>query len=256
MMKSTTILLGDSLACPRPWEEIYLYDTYGCQVQTLLGPGHYVFNWSKGENSTKKVLAESFLRTYVRAAKADYAIIQLGIVDCAPRLMSNFERIIGGIATRLPFFREVFKSYADLKARHRYQLTKLFPMSLVPQDKFYENYNLLIAEILAWNNIKQIFLINIAYPGEILIKRSYGIIQNIQAYNRIIAELHEKYKGSTHLIDFYSKTLDNPQWITVSDGHHILKPAHDWLAKTIATLIEKDQKTITPFENTLAREES
>lgn len=232
-MKSTTIVIGDSLACPRPWEGIGLRDTYAYQLQELLGNEHYVINWSMGENSTQKATTEGFLRTYVRAAEAHYAIIQLGIVDCAPRLMSKFERLVGGVAVRLPVCRDLFKRYTNLKARNRLYLTKLFPMTLVSKKVFREKYHLLISEILKWNKIKKVYLINIASPGLALVTRSYGIGNNVDSYNEIINELHQIFHDKTILIDLNSQINVNQDWITSNDGHHILMPAHDWLANTI-----------------------
>lgn len=231
-MKIITII-GDSLACPRPWDGIALQDTYGFQLQKLLGPEHYIVNWAARGNSTHSAVNENFIQTYIQAAKANYAIIHLGIVDCAPRLMSRFERLIGAIAAKLPLFSQLFQKYAQLKSRHRLKLTKLFPMTQVPKNIFRKNYELLLKELLK-GKINKIYLINIANPGDALVKKSYGIQENIQAYNQVIAELHQKFKDKTILVDINHQTKQHQDWIESSDGHHILKPAHDWLASVIS----------------------
>ncbi|MDP3559728.1 MAG: SGNH/GDSL hydrolase family protein [Legionellaceae bacterium] len=236
-MKYTTLIVGDSLACARPWEGVDLHSTYATQLQKILGANHTILNVSAGENTTKKSTSKKFFRTYINGTNPHFAIIHLGIVDCAPRLMSNFERLIGAITSRLPFFRNLFKAYAKLKGRHRFFLTKLFPMTLIPKNIFQKNYKYLIYEILKNNNTKKIYLINIASPGSTLLMRSYGIQENIKAYNAVIEELHQIFQEKTIFIDLYDKTYKNPHWITSSDGHHIKKPAHDWLADTIGKSI-------------------
>ncbi len=233
-MGMIVIVVGDSLGCPRSWVGVDLASTYSFQLNRLLGPDAFVANYSVGDNSTDRAVKEPFLRTFVRNSSASYAIIQLGIVDCAPRLLSPVERAIGLVASRGPGLRALFDQYIKVKSRYRYQLTRVFPKTLVPIDRFESNYRRLVLEILESNPVEKVFAINIAYPGEILRKKSYNILANIQKYNAGIARLAAAFPGRLEVVDLFAQCAHKPDWVTQDDGHHIHKPAHDWIAAEIA----------------------
>ncbi len=236
-MERTILVVGDSLACPRPWEGVGLQATYAFQLDLQLGGNNFVANYGASDNSSARAIQEGFLRTYVRAAGADYAIVQLGIVDCAPRLLGTFERAIGFVASRVAPLRPLFQAYVRLKSRYRYQLTRMFPQTLVPKAQFEANLRILLTELLTHNPIKTIFLINIAYPGAILTERSYNILGNIEAYNAVIASLAQAFPGKIEIVDLHGATATRRDWITAADGHHIVAAAHAWIAATISGTI-------------------
>jgi lysophospholipase L1-like esterase len=233
-MTRTVIIVGDSLGAPRPWEGVGLQSTYAFQLGRKLGGDNFIANYSASDNSTARSIKESFLRTYVRAASANYAVVHLGIVDCAPRLLSSFERAIGFVANRVAPFRPLFRAYVKLKSHYRFDLTRLFPRTLVPKEQFESNYRKLLSEIIEHNPIDKIFLINIAYPGAVLTERSYNILGNIEAYNAVIESFHSEFPGKIEIVDIFSKTAEQRDWITPDDGHHIYSPAHAWIADSIS----------------------
>jgi lysophospholipase L1-like esterase len=244
-MDRTIIVVGDSLACPRPWEGINLQSTYAFQLHAKLDGNNFIANYGASDNSSSKAIKESFLRTYVRAADADYAIVQLGIVDCAPRLLGAFERAIGYFASRIALFRPLFKIYIKLKSQYRYPLTRIFPQTLVSINEFEANYRILLTELLEHNPIKKIFLINIAYPGTILLERSFNILENIKAYNNVISKFGQNFPEKIEIVDLYRKTETRNDWITPDDGHHIYSPAHAWIAAVISeNILNQDRKCI------------
>lgn len=233
-MDRTIIIVGDSLGCPRPWEGVDLKTTYAFQLDELLGGANFVANYSASDNSSARSIKEAFLRTYVRAAGANYAIVQLGIVDCAPRLLGTFERGIGFLANRVAPLRPLFRAYVGFKSRHRYRLTRMFPRTLVPIAQFASNYRTLLSELIAHNPIETIYLVNIAYPGAILTERSYHILENIAAYNAVIASFQTVFPGKICIVDLFARTAERRDWITPEDGHHLFPAAHDWIAATIS----------------------
>ena len=237
-MGVTVLIVGDSLACPRPWEGVDLGSTYGYLIGTRL-PAGYVANHGASDNSSARAIKEGFLRTHLRAAGADFAIVQLGIVDCAPRLLGGFERLVGFAANRVRPLRGPFNAYVKFKSRHRLRLTRWFPKTLVPIDAFAVNYRTLIEEVLSSNPVRKIFLINIAYPGAIMTERSYNILGNVTAYNAEIAKLAAAYPGKVEIVDLFKATEARRDWITVADGHHITAEAHAWLADTISGTISR-----------------
>ena len=238
MKQEIVVIIGDSLGAPRPWVGVDLKRTYGLQLAAYLGGEFFVANYSAGDNSSARSSKESFLRTYVRASDISYAVIHLGIVDCAPRLLSNFERLLGAVASRSEIFNFFFKLYVSFKSRHRYWLTKRFPRTLVPLPAFEANYRRLINELISTNPIKNIFLLEVAYPGSFLIEKSFNILGNINAYNDVIHRVAAENPSLIDVIGVFQQTKAHPDWITPEDGHHILPEAHDWIAQQLQDRIK------------------
>lgn len=209
-------------------------DTYAYRLQCLLGPEFFVTNWAASDNNSRRATSEGFLRTYVRASSASHAIVQLGIVDCAPRLMSAIERLIGGLASRVPGLRAINAAYVRLKGRHRYTLTRLFPRTMISRDEYDSNMRKLVGEMLDLPTVEKIFLISIAQAGAVLTEKSYGIEENIRQYNAVLSAIAAQNPGRVVLVDLHAATEIHADWITVDDGHHIHAPAHDWIANQIA----------------------
>jgi len=231
--KKIVVVIGDSLGAPRPWVGVYLKRTYAFQLAALLKNDYFIANYAIGDNSSSKSVKESFLRAYVRNSDISYAVIQLGIVDCAPRLLSNFDRLIGGLSSRSKFLNFLFKKYVGLKSRHRLWLTKNFPRTLVPLPIFEYNYRLLINELISSNPIKNIFLLEVAYPGIFMLQKSFNILGNIKAYNDVIRRVAAENPCLIEVIGVFEQTKTRPDWITPEDGHHILPEAHDWIAQQL-----------------------
>ena len=235
------IVIGDSLGCPRPSAQIGLRQTYAWRLQEQLAPDIYVVNWAAGDTSSRRATADGFMRTYVRASEATYAVVQLGIVDCAPRLMSNLERVIVGVASRVPGLRILNAAYVRLKARHRFVLTRWFPKTLVSRDEYALNMRRLVNELLTLPGLRKVFLLTIAEAGPILVARSFGIADNIKSYNDVLASIAASQAGRVQTIDVAAITREHPEWITQVDGHHLTSDAHAWIAGTIARHIEVDR---------------
>lgn len=233
----TILVIGDSLGCPRPWEGVPLAGTYAYGLQQRLGPAYYVVNASVSENSSAKASGSGFLRTYVQGSGAAYVVVQLGIVDCAPRLMSAVERLIGGLAARAPGLRGIYAAYARLKSRNRYRLTKLFPRTLVSLDAYEANLRRLVEAVRAEPNFQKLFFLNTAAPGEFLVERSFGIERNIELYNAALERIAAEAPEQIEIVDVHGATRANPDWITPADGHHITAPAHAFIADALAERI-------------------
>ncbi len=236
-MREVVIVVGDSVGAPRPWVGVNLKRTYAFQLNQQLGCEYYVVNYCESNNSTENSIKEGFLRTYLRASDASFAVIQLGIVDCAPRLMSPFERFLGALAARWSPAQRLFAYYVRKKAKYRYAFTKWFPKTLVPIERYEDNYRKLLGELFNNNPIKKAYLVNIAYPGDVLISRSYNILGNIRDYNSVLERLASEFSDRVELIDIYGVTEEKRHWITPDDGHHLVGDAHDWIACAIAQRI-------------------
>jgi acyl-CoA thioesterase I len=243
MENRVVLIIGDSLACPRPWIGVDLTSTYGYLLYQELAGRYFVANFAEGDNSTRRSIRKAFIRTFVEQGSASYAIIQLGIVDCAPRLLTNFERILGAIAVRTHFLNQLFTLYIQIKSRYRYSLTRIFPKTLISVKEFEANYRTLLLEVIANNPVKKIFLVGIVCPGQVLREKSYGIDANIDEYNKRLKSLCDEMPNILEYIDLHLVTKENPEWITADDGHHIHREAHDWIAKNIGDRIREIDPT-------------
>lgn len=226
-------IIGDSLACPRPWDGIGYTDTYGAIVQRARKGNVDVINLAYSGKTSSDFASQSFSKTYVSNGSVNYLVIQLGIVDCAPRLLTFVERAIGHVCGKYAISAKVFNYYIKWKSKHRMFFTKWFPMTQVNIEDFSLNIKKIIDDFTNKNDIEKIFLINIAYPGENLISKSWGILDNIIAYNEVLTSIGSTRSDRTHLVDLFSKTNANRNWITEDDGHHVVSDAHAWLASDI-----------------------
>jgi len=226
-------VLGDSLSRPRPEENINLTDTYSFLLSNLLGKSVYVINNARRANTTSQQIQESYLINDINSCLSEYYIIQLGIVDCAPRLFSIFQqKLINQIH---PVYLKNF--IIKFMSKRRYFFTKHFPKVYVKLNNFYFNYSELINYItITQTNLKKIFVINIPKTNEYNLKRSFGFENNIKEYNEIINRIAKEKRQIIELIDLY--TISEDEEILLHDGIHINKRGHQIIAENIYNKIQ------------------
>ena len=236
-MKKIITILGDSLSMARDDYGILYKDTYGYLLGGILGDNYLVLNKAKRTNMI--ITQTHFQNIYddVATTNSEYFIIQLGIVDCAPRIISIMEGKV------LKYFRPktLGTLYIKIKSRNRQFFTKHFPKTYVKADVFIDRYDYLTRTILEETTAKKIILINIADTNKQNKLRSYGFDENIRKYNGFIQDLKNRYDKHIELIDLYAVTKDNPE-LVIDDGIHIAQPVHKLLADRIAKIIITNTK--------------
>ena len=85
-------IIGDSLSMLREENNVLFKDTYGFILAKSLANKFHVVNNSKRANTVKNQCITQYFYDELVFLKANYTIIQLGIVDCAPRLISLKEK--------------------------------------------------------------------------------------------------------------------------------------------------------------------
>lgn len=194
-------------------------------------PGRLVINASLRANSTRRIVSDDYLQEYMLPMQPDVVILQIGVVDCLPRLLGDFERKFISLLSRIPITRKLTAYYLRLKTAHRYAITKKHPRTLIPQDEF--DRNLKTFRKTAPSGCRFI-IINIPHPGVDLIKRSYGVADNIQRYNASLAiEFNDK---NSMIVDLYGATITNPNYL-LDDGYHISTIGHAYLFKKLSELL-------------------
>jgi hypothetical protein len=141
-MKKRIVILGDSLSMPRPNEGIILEYTYSY----LLNKSFEVINKSKRVNDTKLQILEQNILDDIDYLNPDI-IIYLGIVDCAPRLLSrNESRLINILPNKLR------KIIINFLSKYRLFFTKLRNIQYVNMNSFKKNTELLLNLCIKKNN--------------------------------------------------------------------------------------------------------
>jgi len=135
-------------------------------------------------------------------------ILQLGIVDCAPRLLTNIDKVI---LKFLPnkISNTYIKGIKFLKKRK-------VANTLVSLERFEENLRIYI-ERCTIAEVKTIILIGIPYPDERMIKKNPGIIFNIEKYNKCLLNFSEKYFSVKFINPLDSREYEQNIF---ADGYH------------------------------------
>ncbi len=155
----------------------------------------------------------------------DIVIIQLGIVDCAPRLMNTFDRA-------------VMKIIPDLLKKTYIQLIKFFRKrrienTIVPIEQFKKN---LITYLNRTNKSKsRVIFISISVPNSSFLVKNPDIIINVNKYNKILYQLAEEYDNVliTPVLneDVYGNTI-------YEDGYHPNQFGHDIIFNHLLILLK------------------
>lgn len=232
-MKQTICCIGDSLSLPRSADELECKDVYWMQLQQTEDIAVYPFV-RKSMDTEHFINEEGGLYYAIKYAPSDYYIILLGIVDCSPRLFSKRQKsllkLLEGIGMS-----KIANRYVKHNSKRRMYFTKKRQIVNVSLHKFEENYNKII-EAMQVNNPKKIICTTIAYPGEYLTTRSYGILDNIINYNNVIGGFMKKY-DNVELIDLFNFTKENLECI-LADGHHINKIGHNFIYSELRKILK------------------
>ena len=220
------IILGDSLALKRPWEGIDEIDTYAYKL-TYHG---IIINKSRYANTSFKQLKR--IKPDISEVKADIFVIQLGIVDCCPRIFTYRQQLFLSLLNI--FFPKLVTFYTNKKSKNRYEKTQKKMIVYTTQNQFRNNMQKIIDSILQYNKPKKIFLVNIAYPSKSLKEKNYNVQNQITQYNNILSEFQNELIS---IIDIYSFTKDNPD--SLLGDEHISTIGHDFIADTIKGSLEK-----------------
>lgn len=208
-MKRRLVIIGDSLAMPRP--ETPYEHTYPYLLKSMLGPEWEVINRARRANRVDVQMEEQNLVDDILWLKPDAVVVHLGIVDCAPRLFSLRQHQVLERAPRI--IRQYIIRFAS---SHRALFTKHFPKQYVPLAKFEPLYDALVAQLR--REEITVIVCNIADTNEINKQRSFSFARNIERYNRIIEDVAMRYEAK--LVDCYGLSREMDGFL-LEDGIHL-----------------------------------
>jgi lysophospholipase L1-like esterase len=186
------LIIADSMAMPS--ENVKYEDTWIFKVKESFKNIHFIDRSRRG-TTTDRLIQEGGGYKNVKGGadlleyyKPDIVIIQLGLVDCSPRLV-NRDALCIKIINRLPIFLK--NRYYLLKKRYSYRKPENAYVSI---NQFYSNYENFIQR--ARNLKTNIIGITIAPVAENFIEKSPYIIDSITKYNHALSklEVNENFK--------------------------------------------------------------
>ncbi|MGX5659529.1 SGNH/GDSL hydrolase family protein [Castellaniella ginsengisoli] len=221
------LIVGDSLSMSRHREGV----TYEQMYSTLLAfhlKNWLVINGSVRANTSRQIISEAYQEEYVLPLLPDVVVLQIGVVDCLPRLMSKYERRILGVLERIQGFRRMARFYISFKSKRRLYFTKRKQIAFVEASEFADNI-IKFRDLLSRIGCR-VIAINIPYPGPGLSERTFGVGEAVSRYNGIIDRV---FSGAEHVVvDLYGMTKSDPSLLQ-DDGYHIRGKCHQLLYKAI-----------------------
>ena len=226
-------VIADSLAIPRSKEGVPYEKTYPYLIQkSVMKNEIYVANNAKRAETTESAVDPFSSIHYI---KSDYALIQIGIVDCTPRLFSKRQQFWVSIIRPRTLQQEIIKFFS----KHRYFFTKHFPKNYVDIESFEKCYRKLIQHLID-NGTTRIGVVNICQTGDEGRSRYYNYESIIKEYNDVVQKLVDEF-SQCFLIDIYSETIKDHETFMLKDGQHISAEGNEFIAgeflKNIAELV-------------------
>lgn len=227
------VILADSLSLPRgrefgnvPYEATYPYllDSY---LRSLPGDTMpVVIERGMRFRTIKKVLEDWTELVELRAA--DYVVVHVGIVDCAPRVFTPAQRkfVEGSLSGSLR--RAVLKFVHG----HRRTLVRMQPHNVyVSEDDFAASVTKVV-DLAKLCKLRGLIFVNIISPPDELEQRSPGYQRNVATYNAILTS--RAHGESVHLVDlnFLVEQNGGVERLTC-DGMHINALGHEILARDL-----------------------
>lgn len=209
------LVLTASTSLPRSKPEILYYQ------QTwpyLFSPDYEVFQCSKGGATSDDLRGQTF---YLNMFQPDIVVIQVGLVDCAPRAFSQRE-----IAAFYYFWltRYLVKILNKWFGKHLRNIRRKRNVSI---KKYEQN----IQDIKnAFTEHTQVYALGLFPPTQDLIALNKYIGVNANKYNQVI----NKVFG-----DKYICVDDMSEDLLMSDGQHPNQRGHKWLYDRIKLKLEE-----------------
>jgi len=209
-------------------ERVPLADTYPALLRRCLSDQGYDFARLGGRARTLPELVRE-LENEKEQYEPDYIVIHAGIVDCAPRVFSRWQR---KVVRRLGMFRGPLLRFTH---RHRRAIIRALPRRVYTSACTYRTA-VRSATRIASEIGSGIVFIGIAPSRYETEHRSPGLEENIRVYDDI---LREECKASNAVfIDAFAVFSDIEQCI-LSDGIHISSEAHRRLAASLQDVLRK-----------------
>lgn len=204
------LFLTDSLSLPRKYDggEVNYDNTYISLLRKQY-PDTLINDFAMGGGRITDLLGQCF---YYKQFKPDLVFIHCGIVDCAPRSFSLFEKLI----------------IEKLRLRN---ITKRFDKKLRKvRNCTYTSKKMFLYSLL---KIKECFTEVPLY--------SIGILKICDEYEKLVPGIAKNAEDYNEILKTYSKFVDNsdfPADAIISDFHHLNEKGHLLIFEKLKAIID------------------
>ena len=231
------VVLADSYALPRLVEndEVHWEDTWPYLLQNTLRSGNSkieVINCGKRKRTIDSIIGWDF-QEHIIFKEPDVVLIQIGIVDAAPRIISKKERATLNHRLFPAFLR---KKIIETRKKNKVRITKKDPLAKVytKPDAFHLyllNFKKRIDSDLS-KKPKVIFIPITAYFKKMGVASPY-FQKNVEAYNAILQKFTNEHSMS--MISLPEGFSENQDYFC-NDGYHLSPQGN----RTMAQIISKN----------------
>ena len=217
-MEKNILIVGDSLGLPR--DNMPYNKTWPYLLSASLKNYHFIFKLQRG--LTTKMINAGVLKDWLEFYDVKNVILQVGIVDCAPRYISNTGftmKLLGASPFFLnSFFWKLIKKYGIRTSKYADVNIQTFQSNIKKYIKRCED-----------SGVERIFFIKIARSGSAMVKQNPEILKQIDLYNDVFEKV-TRGKDNCILINTLEKADDS---YFLEDGYHLNQYGNNKLFETI-----------------------
>jgi len=208
-------------------EDGVLYElTYWSRLKNEF-PEYDIISCATRANDSTKQASPQKIYDDLTLLRPAIVVMQLGIVDCAPRLFGKKEAFL------MRFLPSKLKNLIiNFCSARRFWLTKNFPKVYVDIHTFKRNCDKLFE---SFQNLgSRVICISVAATSNENNTKSFNFDNNIVEYNKVLRE--QCHKSVAEYVDFYADTKTGQ--FLLGDGIHINAEGHGFLFDAIKPVIE------------------
>ena len=219
------LFISDSLGAPRPavpWEF-----TYPGLLQSKFNNNKDItlcYETKRGSTTTRLCDSE-LLASYL----PDIVIVQLGLVDCVPRLFTQLEN---SILIRTPQWLRNKLIWLGKHLRKRSE-----KRAYVKPKAYQKNWQIFLNKTAELNCA--VIIIPVARPGTIFFASNPEAEKAILLYNKCIRNLTKTIPQAEVLADWDKKETSYDEFFLPEDGYHLSKHGHKHMAEILYSFILK-----------------
>lgn len=235
--RTRIVALADSVSLPRdePGGVVRWEQTWPRRLEAVLGQ-EAVEVINCGMRSRTADMLKSGYEEDVRLKRADVVILQIGIVDCAPRIFSRREqRVLRSTYVPEP----VRRAIVNWRSQRRAAIIRKNPMSKVyttPVD--FERHVTTLFELMGATPWKlDCHVLPILADAKRLDIKSPGHSGQVRRYNASLAACCDRFGPSFEMHELRGASAD---WFC-SDGYHLNPAGHDQVAESLAQTLREQR---------------
>lgn len=222
------LIQGDSVPLPR--EDVNYTDTWIYKLRTHLSSRHAV-SLAQSEKTTRDLHPDNEIHRKRELENYNPAevILQLGIVDCAPRYFSWPE---------IQFVRAFPIDFVSQMTRHlAVRLRRRSSHRSYTSESDFESNLTRYLERGKRQGVHRMLFIKIVPPSNKYLDKNPAVGDAIQTYNRLIQNVVNDYELAEAIDPIDSEgspSTDVVDEYTLSDGYHLNKKAHQSIFETLS----------------------